>query len=131
MFHQEIRRAALGIFLLAASAVPAAAHHGWSWAVEEVSSLTGTIEEIYLGNPHAVIRVRTEAGEVWEVDLAPPSRTLAAGFDEDAAKVGDTVTLWGNRSRDPAELWMKAIRVEVNGETYDVYPDRVDQLPAL
>jgi hypothetical protein len=124
-------RAALGLVLGASAAAPAAAHHGWSWTVEEISTLSGVIEEIYLGNPHAVLRVRTAGGEVWEVDLAPPSRTIAAGFDDDAAKVGDEIILFGNRSAEEGDLHMKAIRVQVNGETYDVYPDRVDQLPAL
>ena len=41
--------------LVATSAV---AHHGWSWTVEEQSELTGTIQEIFIGNPHAVLKVR-------------------------------------------------------------------------
>ena len=46
--------------LLAAAltlALPAAAlaHHGWSWTQDEESRLSGTIEAISLGNPHAWI----------------------------------------------------------------------------
>ena len=107
--------------LVAGSAV---AHHGWSWTVEEQSELTGTIKEIFLGNPHAVLKVEAADG-LWTVELAPLSRTIAAGFDENAAKVGDQVTAIGNRSADPNEKRMKAVRIIVNGKTYDVYPDRV------
>ena len=57
--------------------------------------------------------------------MAPPSRTIAAGFTEEVAKVGDEVTAIGNRSVDQAEKRMKAVRIIVNGKTYDVYPDRV------
>jgi hypothetical protein len=107
--------------LVATSAV---AHHGWSWTVEEQSELSGTIQEIFIGNPHAVLKVQADDW-LWTVELAPPGRTRAAGFDENAAKVGDQVTAIGNRSADPNEKRMKAVRIIVNGKTYDVYPDRV------
>jgi hypothetical protein len=110
-----------------ALAVPAFAHHGWEWTEGEPFELTGVIEEIYIGNPHATLKVRAEEG-VWDVDLAPLAPTLEAGFDENAAKVGDEVTCVGFRAADHTDLHMKAARVIVNGRTYDVYPDRV---PAL
>ena len=43
---------------------------------------------------------------------------------EDTAKVGDEVTVLGNRSRDAVERHMKAVRVTVGGKSYDVYPNR-------
>lgn len=100
----------------------AVAHHGWAWTEDGDFVLAGEIEEIYLGNPHARLTVVAE-DEVWTVDLAPPSRTEAAGFVEGVAAVGDEVIAIGNRSRDESELRMKAKRVVVNGETYDVYPN--------
>src|SRR5688500_14486017 len=119
------RRALYAAVAAAALASTAFAHHGWSWPVEEQSELSGIIQELYLGNPHAVINVEAADG-LWTVELAPPSRTRAAGFDENAAAVGDEVTAIGNRSRDPNERRMKAVRIIVNGKTYDVYPDRVE-----
>ncbi|MCR4268698.1 DUF6152 family protein [Nitratireductor sp. ZSWI3] len=111
----------LAILLLTA---PALAHHGWSWTEDGQFRLEGVITDIYIGNPHATLDVDVE-GEVWRVELAPPSRTIAAGFDEDAAAPGDTVVAIGNRSRDEGERRMKAVRIIVNGNTYDVYPGRV------
>ena len=118
------RRTALAAAAFLLSASLAAAHHGWSWTAEEQSELSGTIREIFIGNPHAVLQVEAADG-VWTVELAPPSRTRAAGFDENAAKVGDPVTALGNRSKDANEKRMKAVRIIVNGKTFDVYPDRV------
>lgn len=102
---------------------PALAHHGWSWTVEELSELKGVIRDVYLGNPHATLDVDVE-GEIWKVELAPPRATERAGFTEASARAGDKVTAIGNRSRDQAERRMKAVRIIVNGKTYDVYPDR-------
>ncbi|MFC6490386.1 DUF6152 family protein [Nitratireductor sp. GCM10026969] len=115
--------------LLAAvfAALPALAHHGWAWTEDEPFELTGEIEEIYIGNPHVTLEVRAEDG-TWHVDLAPLARTVRAGFDEEAASIGDTVTCIGFRSRDPGERSMKAARVLVNGATYDVYPRRVPNI---
>jgi hypothetical protein len=124
--HIEIPRrtvlaALAGMALLASTA---AAHHGWDWAEEEMFELTGRIQEVFIGNPHAVLSVEAEDG-LWTVELAPPSRTRASGFDESAAEVGDEVTAIGNRSRDQTEKRMKAVRIVVNGKTYDIYPDRI------
>jgi hypothetical protein len=118
------RRAVLAIAACGMLATAALAHHGWDWAEEETFELTGTIQEVFIGNPHAVLSVEAEDG-LWTVELAPPSRTRASGFDEGAAKIGDEVTAIGNRSRDAAEKRMKAVRIVVNGETYDIYPDRI------
>lgn len=119
-----LRRALLGGLLCLAAAVPAMAHHGWSWTQDGFFELTGTITAIYYGNPHPTLDVEAD-GEVWRVDLATPRATANAGFMEDSAKVGDEVTAIGNRSRDETERLMKAVRITVKGQTYDVYPDRV------
>ncbi|WP_011582695.1 MULTISPECIES: DUF6152 family protein [Chelativorans] len=100
------------------------AHHGWSWTEDEYSELEGTITQVYVGNPHATLEIDVD-GENWRVELAPPSQTVRAGFSEDAAKPGDTVTAIGNLSLDQNERRMKAVRITVNGKTYDVYPNRV------
>ena len=86
--------------------------------------MRGKITKINVGNPHATLDVNS-AGEVWRVELAPPARTIAAGFTQDTATAGDQVTAIGNRSKDRGERRMKAVRIIVNGKTYDVYPDRV------
>ncbi len=122
------RRAALrmagGIVASALMSVSAAAHHGWSWTEDGFFELEGTISGIYVGNPHATLDVDVN-GETWRVELAPPSRTIAAGFTEEVAAVGDEVKAIGNRSRESTEPRMKAVRIVVRGETYDVYPYRV------
>ena len=120
----KIRSITLAAAMIVAAGTAAYAHHGWSWTQDGFFELKGTITAIYIGNPHATLDVDAE-GEAWRVEMAPPSRTIAAGFTEAVAKVGDEVTAIGNRSLDETEKRMKAVRVIVNGKTYDVYPDRV------
>ena len=114
----------LALAFMAIAGGSALAHHGWAWTEDGFFELEGVITEIYIGNPHATLDVDVE-GEIWRVELAPPSRTIAAGFTEEVAKAGDEVTAIGNRSREETERRMKAVRITVNGKTYDVYPDRV------
>lgn len=101
----------------------ALAHHGWSWTEDGFFELTGIIKAVSVANPHATLDVDVE-GEIWRVELAPPSRTIRAGFTEDVARPGDEVKAIGNRSRDSTERRMKAVRIIVGGKTYDVYPSR-------
>jgi hypothetical protein len=115
--------ALLAMALTLAAPAAALAHHGWSWTQDEETRLSGTIEAISLGNPHAQISLRNDEG-LWRVDLAPPSATTRAGFVEGVAQVGDQATVTGHRSRDPKELAFKAETITVNGKTYDVYPSR-------
>jgi hypothetical protein len=121
------RAAVLAAGLSLGAAIPALAHHGWSWTESGFFQLEGVITDIFIGNPHATLDVDVE-GTVWRVELAPLGPTTAAGFVEGVAQVGDEVTAIGNRSADANETRMKAVRIIVNGNTYDVYPDRANQI---
>lgn len=120
------RRFAIAAGLVLATTTGALAHHGWSWAEEDQIEITGTIQEIYIGPPHPTLDVETADG-TWHVELGNPRQTASAGFVEGVASVGDEVTALGNRTTDPGQRLMKAVRITVNGETYDIYPNRINQ----
>jgi hypothetical protein len=120
-------KALLAGLALTTLAVPALAHHGWSWTQSGFFQLEGVVTEVYFGNPHPTIEVDVE-GTIWTVELAPPGASSAAGFTEETAAAGDEITAIGNRSQDPNEPRMKAVRIIVDGETYDVYPDRAQDI---
>lgn len=127
MAKSFLRSVALALGLAGLATLPAVAHHGWSWTDSGFFQLDGIITEIYLGNPHATLDVDVE-GEIWRVELAPPGPTSASGFVEGVAQPGDEVTAIGNRSANEDEHRMKAVRVIVNGVTYDVYPSRAQNI---
>lgn len=104
---------------------PAMAHHGWSGQADTQSQVTGTVTKpVSLNGPHATMEILSN-GQVWNITLAPPARTQSAGLTPSTLKVGDTVTLVGNRSTDPKKFEMKTVRVTAGGRNYDVYPDRI------
>jgi len=107
-------------------AMPAAAHHGWSWAEAEETTLQATITAISLAPPHPELTVTDADGNEWTIELGNPGRTERAGFVEGTAKVGDAVTILGNRSLDQNERLMKAVRITLAGTNYDFYPERID-----
>jgi hypothetical protein len=114
----------VALVMLAVSAVPVSAHHGWGGNVDETSDLTGVVvQSVSLSGPHATMKIRV-GDQVWDMTLAPPAATERAGLKEGMIPVGATVTVHGNRNRDPKKFEMKCTRVTWNGKTYDVYPGR-------
>ncbi|MEI3850015.1 MULTISPECIES: DUF6152 family protein [Ensifer] len=101
------------------------AHHGWSWAEADQIELKGTIRDISMAPPHPTLQVETEKDGLWRVELGNPRQTERSGFVEGVAKVGDQIVVLGNRSLDPNEKRMKAVRVTVAGKTFDIYPERI------
>ena len=119
---------ALSLATIAISATlagTAAAHHGWAWAEGEQTTLQGTIQSISFAPPHPSLEVDAD-GTVWQIDLGNPRQTERSGFREGSAKVGDAITVLGNKSKDETEKRMKAVRITVAGKNFDMYPERIE-----
>lgn len=113
------------MFLAATFALPAVAHHGWAGQSDNQTEVTGTVHKpVSLNGPHATMQI-ISAGQVWDVTLAPASRTERAGLTPAALGVGDAVTVRGNRNSDPKRFEIKTVRVTAGSRNYDVYPDRI------
>ena len=121
------RRAALAGIAALTLATPAFAHHGWSWTEFGLLPDRGDRHRLLLRQPPSHARHRRRRH-----DLADRARAAAAssaaGLSESTIVVGDEITAIGNRSQDESEMRMKAVRVIVKGQTYDVYPDRAKDI---
>jgi hypothetical protein len=123
------RRPCLGLMAalaiaLAVSGAPLAAHHGWAGYEDKNSDITGILEvAVSTAGPHATMKIRAGT-EVWDVVLAPPARTIAAGLKEGVIPVGAEVTVHGHKHRNTKKLEIKTERVTWNGRVFNVYPDR-------
>lgn len=105
---------------------PALAHHGWSWAEDQQSEVSGTIKDIYIGPPHPRLQVDAADG-TWTVELGNPNQTERAGFAEGSAKPGDQITVTGNKPAEGNEKRIKAVKINVGGKDFVFYPERVKQ----
>lgn len=110
---------------IAAFSPLALAHHGWAWAEEAQSTLTGQIESVSMAAPHPTLQVVDAEGTTWQVDLGNPNQTQRSGFTGETAGQGDAITVLGNRNRDRDRHHMKAVRITIDGKNYDLYPERI------
>ncbi len=120
------RTMVLGIVLgagLGATSHVAQAHHGWRWAQDEDFEITGTITAVRLGNPHGELTLDVD-GRSWVAEIGQPWRNQRAGLTEELLSNGTQVTIYGKRSANPEQYLVKAERVGINGQIYDLYPGR-------
>lgn len=110
--------------ILVAMTASAFAHHGWDWAQEAQTELTGKVVSVTIAPPHPSLEVEAADG-LWKIELGNPRLTERSGFNDTSAKPGDEIVVLGNRSLDESEKRMKAVRVTVAGKVYDIYPDRI------
>lgn len=108
---------------VAGTAVPALAHHGWSWTTGGNVLLTGVIRETRLGNPHGIVMVDVE-GEMWRVEVGQPWRNARAGLTDDHFAPGTEITVDGEPAADIADRRIKAERLTIAGEVFELYPGR-------
>lgn len=115
---------AVPLALVIVLGAPVAAHHGWAGNQDAEFDLAGTVESpVNLNGPHATMKLKAE-GQVWDITLAPPPRTQAAGLTAATLPKGAQVTVHGHRNKDPKRFEIKTERVTYEGKTYNVYPDR-------
>jgi hypothetical protein len=103
--------------------LPALAHHGWNWAEDGNSELTGVIVRARLGNPHGELTLAVD-GVNWTVEVGQPWRNQRAGLTDDMLVKGAKLTVTGHRHVDPAKRVFKAERVLIGERKFDLYPDR-------
>ena len=105
-----MKRNLLGILAvaagLAASALPATAHH--SFAAEDDRAkpieLTGTVTKVEWMNPHVYfyMDVKGSDGKVtsWALELGNPAGLYRRGWKKEALKIGGTATVAGSMAKD-------------------------------
>jgi hypothetical protein len=116
---------AAALLSLALCLVPASAraHHGWAWAQQGNSELTGVVVATKLGNPHGELTLDVD-GARWTVEVGQPWRNARAGLKDEMLARGVKVTVAGHRHVDPDQRVFKAERVFIDGRRFDLYPDR-------
>jgi hypothetical protein len=105
--------------------LPAIAHHGWGGYLDQEFEIAGTVETpVSVAGPHATLKIRDAQGNLWDVVLAPPYRTMQAGLKEGIIPTGARVLAHGHRHRDPKRYEIKTERLTWGNRVFAVYPDR-------
>jgi hypothetical protein len=103
MTSRAIALAAFGAATVAV-AMPAMAHHSFAmFDQQKIMTLDGTVHEFQWTNPHAFLEVDVpEAGKTtrWSLELNSPNNLKRQGWNRDAVKPGDKVTVRMNPLRD-------------------------------
>jgi len=121
------RRAALAgslaFALVLGGGIAAQAHHGWAWTTGNNIVLTGVIRSVSLGNPHGIVEVDAD-GEMWRVEVGQPWRNDRAGLEDGDLAEGVEVRFEGEPAADVSERRLKAERLWIDGQQYELYPQR-------
>ncbi len=105
-----MKRVTLSWLIVAAVALPAAAHHSFpaQYDVDKPITLKGKVTKVEWTNPHIFIYadVTGSDGSVvsWAVELGGPNALLRQGWKRDSLKAGDLVTFEGSLARDGSNL---------------------------
>ena len=104
------RALAAAALAVASTAAPALAHHSFvaEFDAAKPVTLVGTVTKLDWRNPHAFfyIDVKDDKGNVenWALELGSPNALIRAGWNRDAVKVGEKVTVAGYMARDGSKL---------------------------
>jgi Family of unknown function (DUF6152) len=86
-------------------ASPASAHHSITAEFDTTKTVTftGTVKKVEWSNPHIYTQVEVKNPDgsmvVYRVEGGPPNALYRQGWRKDTLKVGDVVTVTGNRAK--------------------------------
>jgi uncharacterized protein DUF6152 len=86
--------------------VPLFAHHGEAnYDTDKVVAVKGTVSSFEFINPHTLITldVKNDKGEIekWSCEMRSPTMLVrVGGWDKNTLKVGDVITVYGNRAKN-------------------------------
>jgi hypothetical protein len=105
------------VALLAAVAIPTAAHHSFAAAylLEEVQPLRGTVLNVAFREPHVYVHVNApdHAGAMqrWSLEWRDVTTLAAAGITHATLRPGDQVEVIGHPGRNPETHQLLIVRI--------------------
>lgn len=108
----------LAVLTAAAFFAPAAhAHHSFAaeFSYEEFGTITGEVVEVLFVNPHARYFIAVEGADgkavLWDAQTRSTNALTRIGWNKDAVRLGERVTIEGNLGRDGArKIWIRELK---------------------
>ena len=121
---RKLTYTAIGLLSAALYAVPSVAHHSFAAVFDrdDPIEITGTVTRVEWVNPHAwfYVDVETQGGQVeeWALEMGSANHLRRRGWNRNALKVGDIVTVVGSRARDGTMTGaVRTVTLDATGES--------------
>jgi Family of unknown function (DUF6152) len=103
--------------------IPLFAHHGAAGQdMAKLTTIKGTVTDFQFINPHVLLYldVKDDSGKVekWVGELNGPNELTRQHMSKNTLKVGDQITVSGNRSKNGANFMRVHSFVTPNGQEY-------------
>ncbi len=113
-----------GFAVLLIVAAPIFAHHGTlAYETTKLTTVKGTVTDFQFNNPHVIISVETKDDkgkvEMWTSEANSPNVLTRHGWTRDIIKIGDQITIIGNRPKNGAKTLRLQKVVLSNGQELD------------
>lgn len=113
-----------GIAVLLMVAAPIFAHHGTSaYDTSKLTTVKGAVTDFQFNNPHVMISVeaKDEKGkvEMWICEANSPNVLTRHGWNRDIIKIGDQITIIGNRPKNGTKTLRLQKVILSNGQELD------------
>ena len=114
----------VGFTLLLIISGPVFAHHGTSaYETTKLTTVKGTVTDFQFNNPHVIISVEAKDDkgkvEMWTSEANSPNVLTRHGWTRDIIKIGDQITIIGNRPKNGAKTLRLQKVVLSNGQELD------------
>ena len=98
-----------GVAILLMGHIPAFGHHSFAADfIREVVTIEGVVTEVWFKSPHVryYVEVTNENDEleIWDTRAGSTPNLSRSGWTRDSIRVGDRVTMTGNRGRDGRKM---------------------------
>lgn len=105
--------------------LPDSADDAWTDFKEKLTRLDGIVTDNFIDGSDPVLQIRAEDGRNWTVELGSRAQNEAAGLTAAAAMPDDKVTITGRRTRNFGEHRIKALRLTIGTQSFDLFPDSI------
>ena len=104
------------IFCIASSTSLVQAHHSTAMYDDDGPiEISGIVTSIEWENPHAKILVTAQNRDEWSIELDPPILLEELGWQQDALRVGDTITIRGAPAKSGARMMRGLSAILIDG----------------